>query len=188
MSPRMLSRQYGVQPSATVRGALLDAALAFVDAARRVPGVVRLALVGSLTTPKPFPKDADVLATVRDDVDLAALAALGRRFAGRAQALNGGADVFLASPDGRYLGRTCPWRTCHPGARVRCGARYADSRPFLRDDLDAVTLPTSLLTAPPIELWPAEVARVPVPPDVEAHLLAPLRSRGTAGRDAEQPG
>ena len=43
-----------------------------------LPGVLRIALVGSLTTPKPLPKDADVLVTIEDGLDLAPLAAKGR--------------------------------------------------------------------------------------------------------------
>jgi hypothetical protein len=36
-------------------------------------------------------------------------------------------------------------------------------------------LPSSLITAPPIELWPQIVTHATVPPDVEAILLTPLR-------------
>ena len=43
---------------------LLMAVLAFVRAARSAPGVHRIALLGSLATAKPLPKDADVLVTI----------------------------------------------------------------------------------------------------------------------------
>jgi hypothetical protein len=68
---------------------------------------------------------------------------------------------------------------------VRCGADYASARPFLRDDLRAVRLPADLIAAPPVELWPDVRARVPVPPDVETALLAPLTAdRAAASRAA----
>jgi predicted nucleotidyltransferase len=185
MVNRILSRQYGTRSSDEVRVALLAAALRFVRRARSLAGVERIALVGSLATAKRFPKDVDVLVTVADNMDLRELAHLGRQLTGGAQVLNGGADVFLASPDGTYLGRTCPWRECWPGQRVRCGAGYESGRPFLRDDLPAVRLPAGLIAAPPVELWPDVRARVPVPPDVEAVLLAPLSAdRAAASRAA----
>jgi hypothetical protein len=176
MADRILSRQYGTRSSDEVRATLLAAALRFARGARSLSGVQRIALVGSLATAKPFPKDIDVLVTVAEDMDLRALARLGRELVGGAQVLNGGADVFLASPAGAYLGRTCPWRECWPGRRVRCGADYASGRPFLRDDLQAVRLPADLIVAPPVELWPDVRARAAVPSDVEAVLLAPLRA------------
>ena len=92
-----------------IRERLIVEVLAFVRAARRLPGVTRIALIGSLATNKPDPKDADLLVTVADDMDLAPLAALGRRLQGRAQGLNRGGEVFLADPRGAYLGRTCSW-------------------------------------------------------------------------------
>ncbi len=175
MPPRVLSRQYGRQPSEAVRAALLSFTLTFVRAARTVAGVERLALVGSLATPKLYPKDVDLLVTLADDADVAPLATLGRQLQGRAQGLNSGADIFLASPSGVYLGRTCPWRACAPAQRARCGARYRTGRPYVRDDLGVLVLPPALIAAPPLELWPGVVARGPVPGDVEAVLLAPLR-------------
>jgi predicted nucleotidyltransferase len=174
--PRSQSRQYGPRESAAVRRALLEAALAFVREVRTQAGVRRVALVGSLATDTAFPKDVDLLVTIADAADLRPLARAGRRLAGRAQAINGGADVFLASPAGDYLGRTCPWRTCGPGQRLRCGARYATGRPFLRDDLDTLVLTGSLIAAPPAVLWPVAGAAVSLPPDVDALLLTPLRA------------
>src|SRR5438067_10020288 len=86
------------------RRALLLAVRSFVRAARICPGVLRIALVGSLATNKAIPKDADARA--------------GRRLKGFAQTINLGADIFLADPTGRYLGRICHYRECHP--RVAC--------------------------------------------------------------------
>ena len=73
-----------VAPEPPVRAMLIAEALAFAKAASRLPGVIRIALLGSLTTPEPDPKNADLLVTVADDMDLAPLAALGRRLKGRA--------------------------------------------------------------------------------------------------------
>src|SRR5436305_8201670 len=112
----------------SVRAFLIAEVLAFVRAARQVSGVTRIALIGSLTTEKPEPKDADVLVTVTDDADLAALARLGRRLQGRAQSLNKGGDVFLSDPEGNYLGRTCHWRDCRPGIRLACDALHCGRR------------------------------------------------------------
>src|SRR5713226_3504596 len=84
---------------------LLAAVLAFVRAARAQPGILRIALVGSLTTDKPVPKDADVLVTIDATMDLSALARIGRRLKGAANSINLGADIFLADAAGRYIGR-----------------------------------------------------------------------------------
>jgi hypothetical protein len=51
------------------------------------PGILRIALLGSLATDKPVPKDADVLATI-DATDLSSLARFGRRLKGTAQMIN----------------------------------------------------------------------------------------------------
>ena len=45
-----------------------------MTAVRGVAGVRRIALVGSIVTPKLDPRDIDLLVVVSDDADLAALA------------------------------------------------------------------------------------------------------------------
>jgi len=100
------------------RERFLDEVLRFVRSAANLPGVLRIALIGSILTDRPDPKDVDVLVSVTDDAELASLAALGRRLQGRLQSLNHGADVFLADGSGRYLGRTCSWKSCGPGIRA----------------------------------------------------------------------
>lgn len=155
---------------------LLAGALCFVRRAPALPGVQRVALIGSLAASKPFPKDVDVLVTVADEMLLDELAQVGRQLAGAAQQINGGADVFLANPSGEYLGRTCPWRRCGPGIRVRCVAAYRSGRPFLRDDFQSVKLSGKLIASPPVELWPVTIAYAVVPADVETLLLQPLRT------------
>lgn len=169
--------QYRERSSTEVRATLLELTADFVRLARTCPGVARIALIGSVVTAKPRPKDVDLLVTVTPSLEMPRLAKLGRRLKGSAQArLNSGADVFLADAYGHYLGRVCHYRECHP--RVLCRARHCGAVPHLADDLDAVSLPTDLIAAPPIELWPRVVARITVPDDVEQLLLAALRLDG----------
>jgi predicted nucleotidyltransferase len=98
MARRGNSRTLGPRPSVSdPRPHLLKAVLAFVRAARSTPGVLRIALLGSLATDKPVPKDADVLVTIDPAIDLGPLARLGRRLQGTAQTVN--------------LGPTSSWRT-----------------------------------------------------------------------------
>jgi hypothetical protein len=152
------------------RRPLLLAVFSFVRAARDCQGVLRIALVGSLTTAKAIPKD--VLVTIDGTINLAGLARAGRRLQGSAQTINLGADIFLADEGGQYLGRICHYRECHP--RVACRAQHCGRRDHLSDDLHVVTLSKELLTAPPLVLWPTVVRRVTVPPDVELLLLTGL--------------
>lgn len=154
---------------------LLDEVVIFVRAASRIPGVTRIALIGSLTTDKSDPKDADLLVTVSDDADLAPLATAGRKLQDRAQSFGRGGEVFLADPHGRYLGRTCPWKRCGPGIRASCDALHCGRRPYLHDDLQEVKLAEELVAEPPLELWPEIMARVPVPDDVDERTLQPIR-------------
>ncbi|KRA61373.1 hypothetical protein ASD89_05060 [Caulobacter sp. Root656] len=151
---------------------LLSAALDFVREARSCPEVLRIALVGSISTSKPIPKDVDLLVTLADHTDLTSLAQGARRLKGRAGAINLGADIFLCDGGGRYLGRVCGFRECHP--RTACEGLQCGSGRRLKDDLHAVTLDRSLILAPPIELWPVVKRRVAVPDDVERLLLAAL--------------
>jgi hypothetical protein len=135
-------------------------------------GVSRIALVGSLATDKPVPKDADVLVTIDAAMDLARLAAVGRRLKGAGRSINLSADIFLADAGGRYIGRVCRYRECH--MRVLCRADHCGQRQHLNDDLHVVTLASALIASPPIELWPHVVRRVAVPTDTEALLVMKL--------------
>lgn len=101
----------------------------------------------------------------------------GRRLKGRAQSQGSGADIFLADPSGRYIGRTCHWRECFPGKRMSCDARHCGRRHFLHDDLDAVKLDSALVKNPPIDLWPTIVRRTPAPRDVDELLIRELEVR-----------
>jgi len=166
-------RPHGPTPSvAEPRQVLLRAVREFVQAASECTGVRRIALVGSLATDKAIPKDADVIVTIDAAMDLTELARAGRRLKGRAQNINLGADIFLADDNGRYLGRICHYRECHP--RALCRARHCGRRQHLNDDLDIVTLSEELLAAPPVDLWPNVVRRSTMPFDVETLLLTEL--------------
>lgn len=159
---------------ASPREVLLRAVLRFVKEVQVIPGVTQIALVGSLTTDKPHPKDADMLVTIPDDADLVRLAVAGRRLKGTAQQRNCGADIFIVNLAGEYRGRICHWRECRPGIRASCDARHCGQRPHLHDDLDCVQLDATLIHQPPIELWPAIVRRCKVPRDVDGLLLGTL--------------
>lgn len=149
------------------RRGLLHGLARFVAASRLVSGVRQIALVGSIVTAKLNPKDIDVLVVVSDDADLTGLATHARRLQGHAQSLNRGADVFLADERGNYIGRTCRWKDCRPGVRQSCDARHCGRRAYLHDDLDAMTLSSMVIAAPPVTLWPVVDRRGRLPPDVE---------------------
>ena len=153
-----------------IRAFLITEAFRFIVRAVSVPGVTRIALVGSLTQEKADPKDADILVTVGDDADLTALATAARKLKGATQTRNKGADVFLANPAGRYIGRICHWRECGPGIRTSCDAQHCGGRHFLHDDLDDIALDPLLVKEPPVEVWPAVVCRQAIPGDLMSHL------------------
>jgi len=165
------------------RPVLLREVLAFVHSAAGCPGVQRIALLGSLATPKPIPKDADVLVTIDADMDLDPLATMGRRLKGRCNHINLGADIFLCDAQERYLGRICTHRECF--RRASCDARSCGERQHLRDDLDILTLPGPVMRRPPFILWPTVVRDAPAPPDVDALLLTPLEQRPPARQASE---
>lgn len=142
-----------------LRNRLLDEVALFMQAASQIPGVRRIALIGSLTSDKPDPKDADILVTVTDTLDLARLAEQGRRLKGHCQSFSRGGEVFLADEQNRYLGRICPWKRCDSFMHAACPAPHCGQRPFLYDDLHVIKLPTHLIAAPPLILWPKAVMR-----------------------------
>jgi predicted nucleotidyltransferase len=171
--------------TSAARELLLAEALAFVRQVVQMPGVERIALLGSMTTDRPDPKDVDLLVTVADDMDLKPLAGAARRLVGHLQHEGLGADVLLSDPQSRYLGRTCPWKVCAPGVRMRCDARHCGRRPYLHDDWDALRLEDALVRRPPLVLWPQVIARVPLPADVERALISPLVGEGLCERAGE---
>jgi len=145
-----------------LRSFLLAQVLRFTLKAAGLPGVSRIALMGSLATSKAVPKDADVLVSVTPDCSLDRLATAARALKGQAQTRNSGADIFLADLDGRYLGRICHWRECRPGIRLACRAQHCGRREFVHDDLQVVNLAPMLVALPPVELWPILVWPFPL--------------------------
>jgi predicted nucleotidyltransferase len=161
---------------------LLRAVLEFVQRACRLDGVRRIALLGSLATDKPHPKDVDLLVVLDDTVRLGTLAKLKRQLQGKTMQTGDsrGADVFLAKPDGEYIGRICQWRECRPGIRQACQAQHCGRREYLYDDLQNVRLSAETVARPPIELWPspgASDAGIAIPRDVAELLLEPLKQK-----------
>jgi hypothetical protein len=153
----------------SIRERFLDEAARFVRSASTIPGVRRIAVIGSIVTVKPNPKDIDLLVTVTDDADLAPLALRARRLQGTLQGLNHTADVFLADETGRYLGRTCRWRECRPGIR-RCDAVHCGRRSYLHDDLATLTLKAATIRDVRVLVWPTVQHSGPIPADVQRFL------------------
>ena len=153
-----------------IRAFLLTETFRFIDRVAAMPGIKRIAIIGSLTTSKTDPKDADILVTVEDDADLTPLAAASRRLMGLAQSKNRGADIFLANPSGEYIGRICHWRECSPGIRASCDAFHCGRRHFLHDDFNDIRLDTVVVREPTVEVWPKVICRQQVPSDLQAYL------------------
>jgi hypothetical protein len=96
------------------RQELLAAGLDFVRAVVRIDGVLQVSLLGSICTDRANPKDIDFLVVIGDEIRFDALATEGRRLKGRTQRVNRGADIFLATDAGEYVGRVCHYRECWP--------------------------------------------------------------------------
>ena len=162
------------------RPELLRAVFDFVQRARRLDGIRRVALLGSLATDKRQPKDVDLVIVVDDTVPLGPLARSKRQLQGKTMQTGDsrGADVFLSNPAGEYIGRICQWKICRPGIRQACEAQHCGRREFLYDDLHNVRVDRESIAHPSIELWPNPGpgdAEVPIPQDVAEILLEPLR-------------
>lgn len=158
--------------SESLRIHLLREVKRFVQSASQLNGVRRISLIGSLVTEKNTPKDADVLVTIDETVDMDSLAALGRKLKGRAQSRGSGADIFLCATTGEYLGRTCSYKDCHP--RMACLGRQCGRGTRLCDDFENVHLDAKVVSNPPLEVWPEVVKRAPMPRDVESILTSEL--------------
>lgn len=161
-----------------IREFLLAETFRFIDRVATIPGIKCIAIIGSLTTTKTDPKDADILVTVEDEADLTALATASRRLKGLAQSKNKGADIFLANPLGEYIGRICHWRECGPGIRASCDALHCGRRHYLHDDFNDIRLKTTVVREPIVEVWPKVVCRQQIPGDLQAYL-----SRFESGKD-----
>ena len=148
------------------RDHLISVALDFCDHAARMPGVERVAFIGSICTEKREPKDVDLLLTITPAVDMEQLAKLGRTLKGRAQNINHGADIFLSNTDGEYIGRTCHWRNCRPGIRMACEALHCGRVQYLYDDLQIVEIGRHLIATPPLIIHPKCIVNSPLPSDL----------------------
>ena len=151
----------------------------FVASVAKVPGVRRIAILGSITTDKQKPKDIDFVVAVDDDADLGPLAQLGRKLIGRTGGEGSGADIFLVDSRGDYMGRTCQWKECRPGIRMSCEALNCGRRQYLYDDLQILKL-SKEKTAAAIELWPVVEAGVGLPEDLKT-VMAELRATPKVG-------
>jgi hypothetical protein len=147
-----------------VREHLISAGLDFAENVSQMQGVERIALVGSICTTKPNPKDVDILVTISPSVDMERLATFGRKLKGKMQGIGSGADIFLADPDGRYLGRTCSWKECH--YRGSCEGLHCGPESYLCDDLHILNLDPGLIVNPKIVLHPEIVIRGELPEDL----------------------
>ena len=107
------------EPSEGHRQQLLDALGRFAAAVRQIAGVRRIAVLGSIVTTKPDPKDIDVLVVVADDADLTPLATCARRLQGQAQASIAGLMCF--SPTNGV--RTSAGRATGGTVGLACGGR-----------------------------------------------------------------
>ena len=171
-----LNAEEGLEPQSLpdLRKIMFAEVRRFVRFARDIAGVERIALIGSLTEDKEFPKDVDLLVTVTDDCDLAPLATLSRQLTGHLAAHNVGADIFLANSNAQYIGRTCPWKKCGRGIRASCDAISCGARKYLHDDFKAIRLNENLVQSPPVQLWPEVKAAPNCPSDLREQLLQPL--------------
>ena len=160
-----------------VRAFLIAEAFRFIERIVGIPGVRRIAMLGSLLSSKANPKDVDLLITVDDELDLTALAKSARRLKGIAQSKNKGADVFLANSAGQYIGRICHWGRCGPQFRATCDAKNCGVREYLHDDLDDINLDSLVVKEPPLEIWPNVIYRQSI-----AHDLLPFLARFEVNR------
>lgn len=161
-----------IQNSQEVRAFLVTESFRFIDRVISLPGVKRVALLGSIVTPIADPKDVDILIAIDNDTDLTTLATAARRLKGIVQGKNKGADIFLANPDGEYIGRVCHWKGCGPQFRSTCDAWHCGVHPYLHDDFGDIRLNSHLVKEPPLEIWPTLIYRQKVADD-----LLPFLSR-----------
>jgi hypothetical protein len=158
------------QAGSNIRDFLITESFRFIALIKPLPGILRIALLGSLTQLKTDPKDTNILVTVTNEMDLAALAAAARKLKGLAQSRTKGADVFLADPEGHYIGRICHWRQCGPHFRSSCDAQHCGQRIYLHDDFEDIQLNPQLVKKPPLEVWPEIVVRGMIAGDLLAAL------------------
>jgi hypothetical protein len=67
---------------------------------------------------------------------------------------------------------------------LACRADHCGRRPYLHDDLRVLKLAPALVSAPPLEVWPAVVSRGILPGDVRAWLTSVNESLYGSARNA----
>ncbi len=154
------------QSSQDIRIFLITETFRFIDRVVSIPGLRRIAMLGSILTTKVDPKDVDLLISVDDVTDLTTLATASRKLKGATQTRNKGADIFLANPAGEYIGRVCNWRNCGPQFRSSCDAWNCGVRHYLHDDFGDIRLNPLLVKEPPLEIWPTVIYRQSVAEDI----------------------
>ena len=161
--------------SEDIRAFLIAEAFRFINRVIVMPGIRRVAIIGSLVSTKADPKDVDILITVNDDANLTALATAARKLKGIAQSRNKGADIFLANLSGMYIGRICHWRECGTRIRATCDAHHCGQRHFLHDDFNDINLNSRLVLEPPVDVWPTVIYRTAVASDL-LHYISHFQS------------
>jgi predicted nucleotidyltransferase len=162
--------------SPTKRQKLLAHLPWFVRSVAKVEGVRRISILGSITTEKQKPKDIDVLVIIEHSAELEPLARLGRKLKGRTGSEGGGAEIFLTDTFGNYIGRSCSWKECRPGARMSCEALNCGRRQYLYDDLQKIKLSQETI-AGALQLWPMVEKRVGLPEDLETVIVELVREQ-----------
>jgi len=150
---------------------LIDLTVDFLLSCRKLDGIYRIAMIGSLISDKERPKDVDLLITISDQLDLTRLAKISRRLQGKAGQLSSGADVFLTNTQNEYLGRTCIWKDCRFGARLSCDAQNCGKRKYLHDDLIDITLNKDIVENPSLVLCPKVIRNKAIPDDIENGII-----------------
>ncbi len=169
---------------------LLKGGVTFIERASAIPGIQRIAMVGSMTTDKKIPKDIDFLVTVNESIDFKDLAEAGRQLQGYAHRINLTADIFITNSDGIYIGRTCNYK--EPFLRRDCQGKVCGHFLLMDEDIPAVLQAFNSLLhlcsdtemikftkeeidKPPLIIWPEIVRNAPIPEDVENILLKPVK-------------
>ena len=151
----------------TDRSVILDCAQWFVGEIKKLDGIKRVALIGSICTDKKNPRDIDILITIHEGTDIKRIATLKRKLQGRIQRGSLGADVFLVE-NGQYIGRPCQYK--EPWVRVVCASDKnvcSLGRPFLCDTSQNFQLSKDVVDNPPIILWPEARADIEIPCDIK---------------------
>lgn len=105
-------------------------------------------LAGSMASDDPYPNDIDLAVVLTDVAELPRIARAARQMS----SVYHGWEVFVFTPDRRYLGRICHRREC-PATQARCDAVDCGLIPFLKN-IAGFTFNPDMFLAPALEpLW-----------------------------------